>query len=187
MEARVLSDGRVTLSPPAPGDIDAITAACQDPAITEWTTMPAPYVRSDAVRFVGDIVPAKWARGYPDWAIRTSEGGRLCGMVGFVARGDAGPEIGYWVAPDARQRGLAVAAVRLACDFAFSPEGMGAWRIEWRAFVGNAPSASVARRSGFRFEGVARHGLIQRDTPRDVWVAGLLPDDPRTSTGTWPI
>ncbi|MFD6857193.1 GNAT family N-acetyltransferase [Rhodococcus sp. NPDC060090] len=187
MEPRTLTDGRVTLSPPRPADIDTITEACRDAAIAEWTTVPAPYERADAVRFVGDIVPAKWERGFPDWAIRTSDHGPLCGMVGFVARGDTEPEIGYWVAPDARQQGLATAAVRLACDFAFSSEGMGVWRIAWRAFVGNVSSASVARHAGFRFEGVARHGLLQRGTPRDAWVAGLLPDDPRTPGDAWPI
>lgn len=187
METRVLADGGVTLSAPGPADIDAIAEACQDSAIAAWTNVPSPYTRADSVRFVGDIVPAKWAAGFPDWAIRTSLHGRLCGMVGFLERGSGAPEIGYWIAPSTRRHGLATAAVQLACDFAFATDGMGVSRIEWRAFVGNRPSAAVARRVGFQYEGVARHGTVQRGVPRDVWVAGLLPDDPRTPTGTWPI
>jgi RimJ/RimL family protein N-acetyltransferase len=186
MEPHTLTDGSVVLSKPDVGDVDAITAACRDPAISEWTTVPTPYSRADAVHFVGEVVPLKWASGLPDWGIRTSDDGRLQGMVGFVPRGASAPEIGYWIAPGARGRGLATAAVNLVCDFAFRPDGMGLWRIEWRAFVGNYPSAAVARHAGFRFEGLARHGLRQRGVPRDVWVAGLLPDDPRVTT-EWPI
>ncbi|MEE2032821.1 GNAT family N-acetyltransferase [Rhodococcus chondri] len=187
MEPFTLTDGSVVLSRPEPGDVDAITQACRDPAIAEWTTVPSPYSRADAAHFVGDLVPFKWANGFPDWAIRTSYTGRLYGMVGFAPRGESAPEIGYWVAPETRGQGLATAAVKLACDFAFRSDGMGLWRLEWRAFVGNYPSAAVARRTGFRFEGVARHGLVQRGIPRDVWVAALLRDDPRAPTGGWPL
>ena len=187
MERRTLTDGAVVLSPPASADVDAITDACQDPLIARWTTVPSPYTRSDALRFVDEIVPAKWADSFPDWAIRTSSDGMLCGMVGFVPRESADPEIGYWIAPKTRHRGLATAAVRLACDFAFAPDGMNVRRVAWRAFVGNAASAFVARRVGFRYEGVVRGGLVQRGVPQDVWVAALSGDDPHGPTDGWPL
>ncbi|NME78841.1 GNAT family N-acetyltransferase [Rhodococcus sp. 105337] len=187
MQPSILTDGTVVLSVPGSGDIDAITDGCSDPAVAKWTTVPHPYTRADAVRFVEDIVPHKWANGFPDWGIRTSRDGPLLGMIGFVQHGSAAPEIGFWLAPEARGRGLATAAARLVCDFAFGRHGLQAWRVEWRALVGNVPSAAVARRLGFRFEGVARHGLLQRGVPRDVWVAALLPGDPREPAHGWPV
>ncbi|WP_213932230.1 GNAT family N-acetyltransferase [Rhodococcus sp. B50] len=187
MERRTLTDGAVVLSPPESADVDAITDACRDPLIARWTTVPSPYARTDALYFVQDVVPAKWESGCPDWAVRTSEDGVLCGMVGFVPREGSDPEIGYWIAPTTRRHGLATAAVRLACDFAFAPDGMNVRRVAWRAFVGNRASAAVARRVGFRYEGIVRNGLLQRGVPRDVWVAGLSADDPHGPTDDWPL
>ncbi|MFF3178265.1 GNAT family N-acetyltransferase [Rhodococcus pyridinivorans] len=187
MEVRTLTDGAVVLSPPGPADVDAITEACRDPLIARWTTVPSPYTRADALHFVEDVVPAKWANGFPDWAVRSSADGMFCGMVGFVPRESADPEIGYWIAPTARGRGTATAAVRLACGFAFAQDGMNVPRVAWRTFVGNDASALVARRVGFRYEGIARNGLLQRGVLRDVWVAGLSADDPPGPVDGWPL
>ncbi|MEU5840724.1 GNAT family N-acetyltransferase [Rhodococcus sp. NPDC047139] len=187
MELRTLTDNAVVLSPPRSDDVDAITEACRDPLISRWTTMPSPYTRTDALRFVEDTVPAKWSNRFPDWAVRTSEDGVLCGMVGFAPRESDDPEVGYWISPTARRRGLATAAVRLACGFAFAPDGMNLRRVGWRAFVGNLASAAVARGVGFRYEGLVRNGLVQRGVPRDVWVAGLSADDPPGPADAWPI
>ena len=186
MHVRSLSDGRVHLTVPGPHDVDAITAACRDREIAAWTTVPDPYTRADAVRFVGDMVPAGWANAAPTWAIRTDPDGPLLGVVGFLRHERTAPEIGYWIAPGGRGRGLATAAVELACDFAFAPGGLAAWRIEWRAFAGNRASAAVAQRIGFRFEGTLRLGSVQRGVPRDTWIAGLLSDDPRGPVAGWP-
>src|SRR5262249_46880329 len=47
-----LDDGVVSLRPPAAGDIDAITDACQDPEIPRWTRVPTPYTRAHAGEYV---------------------------------------------------------------------------------------------------------------------------------------
>ncbi len=101
--------------------------------------MPYPYTRADALHFVEDVVPAEWAQGWPDRAVRTAA------------------------------------------------DGMNVPRVAWRAFVGNRASAAVARRVGFRYEGIVRNGLLQRGVPRDVWVAGLSADDPHGPTDDWPL
>ena len=181
-----LNTGTVWLSPPVVSDIDAICAACSDSAIAEWTTMPSPYARSDAEHFVRRTVPSGWADRSPIWAIRERADGPAVGMIGLLARDSSSAEIGYWLAAGARSRGLMASAVEVVCDFAFRPGGMGLERIEWRAFVGNHDSAAVARKLGFRFEGVQRRGLLQRGVRRDSWMAALLADDPRTPADGWP-
>ncbi len=85
-----------------------------------------------------------------------------------------------------RGRGLMAKALNLLCDFAFRPDTLALERVEWRAFVGNAASAAVARRVGFRFEGIVRAGGLQRGVRRDMWVAGLLAADTRTPAADWP-
>ncbi|MCX7520959.1 GNAT family protein [Microbacterium sp. STN6] len=65
-------------------------------------------------------------------------------------------------------------------------QGLGLRRIEWRAFVGNTASAGVARRAGFRFEGMHRLAGVQRGIRLDDWSAALLATDPRTPVPGWP-
>jgi RimJ/RimL family protein N-acetyltransferase len=63
-------------------------------------------------------------------------------------------EIGYWLAADARGRGLATRAVRLATGWAF--DGLGMARIYLPHVVGNEASCRVATRCGYRLEGIER-------------------------------
>lgn len=181
-----LSADGVWLSAPVASDTGAITTACADPDIAEWTTLPEPYTRADAERFVRRTVPVGWADRNPTWAIRLRAGGTVSGMIGLMSHDESAAEIGYWLAAGARSRGVMTAAVKVVCDFGFRSDGMGLERIEWRAFVGNHSSARVARNVGFQYEGLQRLGLVQRGRRRDAWAAALLAGDPRKPAAGWP-
>ncbi|MFF1633555.1 GNAT family N-acetyltransferase [Leifsonia sp. NPDC058248] len=187
-EPVVLTGPRVVLSAPAEGDLDRVTVLCQDPAVAGWTTVPSPYSRADAEEFVLGLVVEGWADGRScTWAIRLSDDGELVGMLGLDGIRDDEAEIGFWLAPKVRGLGVMTEAVSLAIDYAFAPEGgLGLQRLVWHAFVGNAASAAVARRAGFRFEGLRRLGGAQRGRRLDDWQAALLRDDPRTPANDWP-
>lgn len=188
-EPVVLTGSRVVLSVPGVADIDQVAELCTDPSIARWTTVPSPYSRDNAEAFVLDVVPAAWLSGSScTWAIREESDGELIGMIGLDGIRDGEAELGFWLAPDARGRGLMSAAVALVVDHAFAPapSGLDLDRLVWRAFVGNAASASVARRAGFRFEGTRRAGGSQRGVRLDDWQAALLRDDPREQAGDWP-
>ena len=192
----ILRDDVVTLAPPTFADLDAITAACQDPRVAAWTTVPDPYGPEHARGFVTHVTDA-WAllRSNPvdrleieaTWAVRTGgPAGEVLGMVGLRLDPPGSAEIGYWLAPHARGRGLMTRAVRLALDVGLSPEGFDLSRITWSAFVGNWASWAVAWRCGFRLEGEVRGHGVQRGVRRDSWVATLLRDDVREPRGPWP-
>jgi RimJ/RimL family protein N-acetyltransferase len=85
-------------------------------------------------------------------------------------------DIGFLVAPRARGRGYAPAAVRALCEWGFAALGLA--RIEWRAYVGNDASLRVAQKAGFTLEGTVRAGLPHRSERRDCWLGALLADDP---------
>lgn len=184
MEPVALHDDTVLLSPPTEADVDAITAACQDPEVAAWVTVPQPYRRQDGEGFVRSFVPEGWASGRDlVWAIREPDG-RLLGMVGLHGIEDGSAELGYWVAPWGRRRGAAGSAVRLVVDHAFGP--LGLVRLSWTAYEGNWPSRRIAWRSGFRVEGMLRLGTVQRGVRRDTWVGSLLAADPRGPAEPWP-
>ena len=48
----MLSDGDITLRALRETDIPAIVAACQDPEIPRWTSVPSPYTVEDAKPFL---------------------------------------------------------------------------------------------------------------------------------------
>ena len=63
-------------------------------------------------------------------------------------------EIGAWVAPRARRRGVGSAALTLALDWAFGDLGLE--RVEIMALPENEIVADIAGRFGFTREGVLR-------------------------------
>ncbi len=176
-----LASPRLLLRAPDESPIDAIAAACADPAIARYTVVPSPYRRSDAEGFVRDHVPTAWNGGSGCvWAIRpAAEPDALLGMIGLESISDGSAELGFWLAPAARGNGYVDEALAAVLDFGFLPEGLNLQRVQWRAVPGNLPSARIARRAGFSYEGLSRLGGVHRGTRVDLWVAGLLATDPR--------
>jgi ribosomal-protein-alanine N-acetyltransferase len=171
------------LRPPTLADVDAITVAVQDPEIPRWIpVIPDPYTREDAIAFVTRMSDPGWESGQArQWAVFDARTDAVLGMVGLHERLDRVSEVGFWVRRDARGRGVATAAVNAVCAYAFDKLGLA--RVEWQAIVGNEASRAVARRAGFRFEGVLRGRLDSRGVMSDTWIAArLATDDP----DTWP-
>ncbi|MEE6296545.1 bifunctional GNAT family N-acetyltransferase/nucleoside triphosphate pyrophosphohydrolase family protein [Georgenia wangjunii] len=179
-------DGGILLSAPTADDVDRVTELCQDEDVARWTTVPAPYARAHGEQFVCAAVPASWERGSPTWAVRVAEddgGWRLVGMVGLDGVGDGSADIGYWLGPEARGRGVMHRAVGLALDAGF--DRLGLERVQWRAFVGNWPSWRVVWRHGFRREGTVRGLGLQRGRRVDEWIGTLLRTDDRRPALPW--
>lgn len=187
MQPVTLTDGVVTLSPPAEDDAEAITQACQDPGIAAWVPIPQPYGHEHARGFLRDVVDPGWAEGGTlTWAIRDAQGGVL-GMVDLHGLAGASAELGFWTAPWARDRGVMTRAVLLVLGYAFGADGPALQRVVWRAAVGNWASRRVAWRTGFRVEGTVRGDLLFRDgVRRDAWVGTILRDDAREPAEPWP-
>ncbi|WP_372592727.1 GNAT family N-acetyltransferase [Actinotalea sp.] len=183
-----LGDAVVSLTLPVDADVPAITRACQDPEVARWTTVPDPYRTEHAEAFVRATVPTGWADGTSaTWAIRESgTEHRISGMIGLHEISVGSGEIGYWVAPWARGRGLVGRAAGLVLDHAFAPDGLALDRVSWSAFVGNWPSRRVAWRAGFRVEGTVRGHATARGVRYDAWIGTLLRDDPRVPVEPWP-
>ncbi|MBD0747692.1 GNAT family N-acetyltransferase [Streptomyces sp. CBMA152] len=185
MEPVTLSTERLILRPVGPQDADEVYAACQDPDIQRWTTVPSPYLREHAISFTETFGPGGW-RDDSDYTFTvrvrdTSQGeesareGALVAMVGVMRRGEGVAELGFWATKEHRGRGYMTEASLAAARWAFASAGVE--RLEWRAEVGNAASRAVAEKTGFTMEGTLRAALVHGGTRRDSWVGGLLPCD----------
>ncbi len=180
----ILSDGRLTLRPPASSDAFDILEGCQDPEIIRWTTVPSPYDISDARTFLNDrLTPTQWWRN-PTWVITESDN-RWIGTVDLRPDGQGAAEIGYMIAPAHRGSGVGTAAIRLVCTWALQQWGLQV--ITWQAVTGNIASRALARRVGFRIHAEPlRLGLAHRGTRVDSWYGELLAVDltPPVSTSS---
>ena len=142
-------DAGLVLRPFAGADVPRLLEVFQDPDIVAWNPGPPDVEQVTA-----------WAEGRNDWSGGThvswavgDAAGDLLGSVSLhhldLDQRDA--EVGYWVSPWARRRGVAVRAVRLALSYAFGE--LDLHRVYLYHSVENTASCRVAARAGFRHEG----------------------------------
>ena len=108
-----LEDELVRLRPWIDEDVPAIVAACNDPEIVRWTTVPTPYSAEDARAWLARCETA-WAEGAAPLAVVERASGELAAAITLWLHGRVG-ELGYWAAPSFRGRGYVPRAVRLLC------------------------------------------------------------------------
>jgi RimJ/RimL family protein N-acetyltransferase len=177
-----LVDGDLTLRPPREADVAAITRLCQDPDVQRFTRVPSPYTENDARSFL-----ALHADGIEDGTgvhlltvdITTDE---VLGAVGGdIDHRDYSSEVGYWVGPDARGRGIATRGTRLLVRFLL--DELDIRYVMLHAAVDNPASNAVARKLGFTHEGTSRDAMLLGPTgdlsaPRgDANLWGLRPGE----------
>ena len=83
-------------------------------------------------------------------------------------------EIGYWLYPRARGRGVATKVARALAEYAFT---LGLQRVAAYVEVGNVPSERVLERAGFTREGVVRSLPTSEGRRVDKTLFSLLPGE----------
>jgi len=172
-----LVDGDLRVRLIADADIPAIVEACRDPEIRRWTRVPDDYTEDDARDWVG-IANRSAAEGAALRLLVTdAQSDELLGSVGLVVvdPDEARAELGYWLAAGHRGRGVATRAVWALSAWAFAELGIG--RLSITAEPENSPSARVAERAGYTFEGILRSWHVNNGTRRDVAMYSLLPGE----------
>jgi RimJ/RimL family protein N-acetyltransferase len=172
-----LDAGPVRLRPPTRADRAALVAAHRDPEVIRWFGRPEPYTEADATAYVEREAPLDWARGTEATFVVAGADDAYAGTADLRISGDdaAVGEVGFLIAPHARGRGWAVAAVRALAAWGFGELGLA--RIQWRAEVGNEGSRRVAEKAGFTLEGLVRQGLSDRGRRPDHWIGSMLADE----------
>jgi RimJ/RimL family protein N-acetyltransferase len=163
-----LEDEVVLLRPYEKGDVPAIVAACQDPEISRWTSVPSPYTEADALQWLESDEEETFA-------IVDRSTGELLGSIGVRYPAGGIGEAGYWVKRGARGRGIATRALALLSRWALGEKELG--RFQVRVDVENEASQRVAEKAGFVREGVLRSSLELKGERRDVVMYSLVRDD----------
>jgi RimJ/RimL family protein N-acetyltransferase len=157
-------------------DIPVVAPAFRDPGIGGENGMP-PFDEDELRTLWRERIPGLRARGvlFP-YVIEDTTGSSILGGITLrhfdPMRGVI--EVGYWLFPEARGRGLATRAVRAVAREAFAS---GLSRIEANVRIGNDVSERVLERAGFTREGVKRRLLRHGDGRVDATLFSLLPGE----------
>jgi RimJ/RimL family protein N-acetyltransferase len=166
-------DPDVRLVPFTAAHLDDFAALAQDADVRRYTRFPDPPQRS---------FPQTWLERYEEgrrdgtreaFAIEDGEG-RFLGLALAVAiEREAGEaELGYTVAPAARGRGVATAAVTALTRWAFDEQELE--RLTLLIEVANVASTRVAERCGYVLEGVRRNAYVKPGLRGDTAVYACL-------------
>jgi RimJ/RimL family protein N-acetyltransferase len=163
------------LRAPALDDVDALLPAFRDPELREAGNLPA-FGRDELVASLEEL-PSLAERGrlLPLAAVDTeTEEVVGAGMLHHLDGERRIVEIGYWVLPPARGRGVGTTVARLLAEHAFT---LGIERVAAYVNLGNIASERVLERAGFTREGVVR-SMPKPDGRRvDKTLFSLLPGE----------
>jgi RimJ/RimL family protein N-acetyltransferase len=165
------SDGVVSLRPLRPDDVSAYLGAFSED----------PYLARDRglERVPDEAAFRSWievGEDFAELAIADRDDVLVGSVILYaVSWRHRRAELGYWLVPGARGRGVATRAARLALRWMF--EDLGLERVQVVTTPDNAGSLAVARRLGFVQEGVLRGRDIEDGARIDILVHGLLRSD----------
>ena len=157
--------------------LEGMASLLSDPDVHRFTRVPVP---------VPDGFSARWLESYEQG--RRDGTRELFAIVGSMDRAFLGlamapridreartMEVGYVIAPSARGRGVATAALGELTGWAFVTAG--ALRLELMISVENEASKRVASRCGYIREGILRSVYLKQDLREDVEIWSRLPND----------
>jgi RimJ/RimL family protein N-acetyltransferase len=174
-ETTLTAEG-LTLRPFTPADADGVAEACQDAETLHWLPLPRPYTRANAEWFIDTFGPSQRESG-AGIVFAIESAGRLAGAIDLkqVDWANRVAEVGYWMAPWARGRGVVTQAVRVLSEWAIRVHNFE--RVQLFAAVGNVASQRVAEKAGFVREGVARNACCLAGGRADLVLFSLVPAD----------
>jgi RimJ/RimL family protein N-acetyltransferase len=167
--------GDLVLRLPALDDVDAILPAFTDPELRDAGNLPA-FDRDGLVASLRDLPSLVGSGRLMPLAAVDADTGEVIGggMLHHLDGERKIVEIGYWVLPQARGRGIATTIARMLAEHAFS---LGVARVAAYVNVGNTASERVVERAGFTREGVVRSMPKPGGRRVDKTLFSLLPGE----------
>jgi RimJ/RimL family protein N-acetyltransferase len=164
------------LEPMAETHLDDLEQLLDDPDVLRFTRLPDPPVPGYSVQWY-DRFEAAREKGTAEAFAAVAPDGEFLGWA-LAPRIDAEAremELGYLVAPAARNRGVATELLRQLTAWAFDKGG--ALRVSLVIDVANVASQRVAARAGYTLEGVLRDTYVKPGLRADVQIWSRLPTD----------
>ncbi len=170
----------VLLRPWREADVTGVVLAFRDPVMQRFSWRTAPYTETDARDYFAEQEEARLRGDELNFAlVEPLDQAVVLGCVSlYEVQLDQGrAAVGYWLAPEARGRGVATLAVRLLARWAFAELGLA--RLELTCGPDNEASQHIADRCGFSREGLLRSHVPFKGARRESVIYGLLPGELR--------
>ena len=170
-----LTDGTVTLRRWDKIDLDCVEQAAEDPAIPRGTTVPRTFTPAEGLAWI----ERQWSRAEDgtglSQAVADAASGEAVGAAVLMTRRLGIVEIGYWLVPRARSRGIGSRAVELLAHWAVKEGGLA--RVEALVTPDNVASQRILEKARFQREGLLRSYLSYEGQRFDAVIYALLPSD----------
>ena len=164
--------GTTTLRPMRPTDAEDIFRAVQDPEIPKFTTLPSDYPVELAIEFATTRnVSSHLNKTELVFVMEDSEldidthpyANSFAGVISLhsIDIPNHRAEIGYWMAKEARGRGIGTRAASMITEYGLIT--MGFHRIDGIVDVRNEPSKQLLLNAGYEFEGIMKQYVTRRD------------------------
>jgi RimJ/RimL family protein N-acetyltransferase len=159
-----------------PADVEVALAAARDPEIARYSSVGESLTTEAAHRWI----QSRHASDRLDWVIELEA--QAVGRVSLahIDTGDLVAEVGYWVLPEHRRRGVASEAVACVESYAFND--LRLVRLFIRHEPDNVASCTFASSRGYVAEGTQRGAFTRAGLRRDLHVHGLLVTDDAEAT-----
>jgi len=182
-ERPTLHAGGLIFRAGTPDDADEIALLANDPLVSQnLLTMPFPYTRDDAVKWLemtradhdaGKSTGFLITRPHPDASAKPE----IVGAVGIrLEPAHRRGEMGYWLGRKFWGQGYATIAARTLITHIFATTDLH--RIYANHFIGNEVSGRVMEKVGMKREGVLRGGTCKQGVNRDVVLYAIVRGDP---------
>ena len=153
-----LSDGKTRLRRLRPGDATAYAAGTKDPAVRRYGHLPESDYTPESVREIiaREVDPGLTRGDLAVLAIAEAASDAFMGSLVLFGVDDRRAEVGFWVHPEHRGKGITAEALDLATRFASesgmceltartSPENIASQRVlESAGYIGAAPTVEIA-------------------------------------------
>jgi len=175
-----LADAAVRLRPWRGNDLPSMVQAFSDPTMQHFSWRTAPFTDADARNYFSEQEQSRRQGDMLTLAlVEPSDRDTVLGGISLydVHLDQGRAAIGYWLAPEARGRGVVTHAVRMIAQWAFAELGLA--RLELTCGPDNEASQHVADRCGFTREGLLRSYVPFKGARRDSLIYSLLPGELR--------
>ena len=177
-----LETKRFILRNPTKKDVDDLIRGLNPLEVSRFlANVPHPYTKKDALWWINNCAKdlKKKEREKYAFNIELKSEKKLIGGIGLHDIDDFSKtaEIGYWVNKKYWKQGIISEAMKEILDFAFYRLKLR--RLSLYAYTNNVASNIVAKKFGFKFEGVSRKYQKTRSTGKiyDANMYGLLKED----------
>jgi ribosomal-protein-alanine N-acetyltransferase len=156
-------------------DLDAFRPLATDPEVLKYINGGVPWTEAELVEYIGRQRGHLEKHGYCMWRLVEKATGRMVGFGGIQPLKDApGTEIGWWLARDCWDKGLATEAARASLSDAFTRCGLT--RLIAVAMPDNTASRHIMDKLGMTYEttGVRKgFDIVVYGISREAWLASL--------------